>query len=215
MNSALAATKYNRPGRYGRFEAQYRPAGEKRGEWTEGRLAPHVQAAFTRISRRQLEDREHERDEEAQRGQHPEPDGGRSCRRRGRDPAQAEGGDEVEEDEVANAEDTAKASSGWHDRLRASGHGRSTAGFKPACQLSTTVTSDVPVQTDRVEQHGLEQHLQRHLTLQPRVGGAIHLAHDGSCPRCDTLLRRRRGARRFRRSRSGDQDETQAGPRGF
>ena len=150
----VAGGEEQQPGKVRQVRGPVAPAGEKRGKGAECRFAPQVHAAFTGMARRQLEDREHERNEETQRAQHPEPHGAGSCRRRRGHPAQAEAGDEVEEDEVTNAEDAGQASRGRHDRLRASGHGRSTTGFRPACQLS----DDGHQRRPRFATAGVEQH---------------------------------------------------------
>ena len=84
----------------------------KAGERAEGALAPDVEAAFFGVARRQLEHGEHQRHEEAERRRHPDDDGAWSRRRRRGHPPEAECRDDVEQQEVGEAEGAAKLRSG-------------------------------------------------------------------------------------------------------
>ena len=86
-----------------------RPARDETREWTEGALAPDVQTAFIRIARRELEHGEDERDKETRAADDPQDDGARAGDCGCGDPAQAQCRDEIEEDEVAEAERAAEA----------------------------------------------------------------------------------------------------------
>src|SRR5262249_48659157 len=110
------------------------PASDERSERPEGPFAPDVDAAFLRIARRQLEHGEDERHEQAERGDDPDDQRAGPGRGGRRNPAQAEAGDQVEKEEVAEAEDASKLSHGFcaRQRLSTDTNRVSTGGSSPA-----------------------------------------------------------------------------------
>ena len=108
MKSALAAREVQQAREVRQVRSPVRPAGDERGERAERLLAPDVEPALLRIARRQLEDGEDERHEEAERRDHPDDERARARGGGRRDPAEAEAGDDVEEEQVAEAEGFAK-----------------------------------------------------------------------------------------------------------
>src|SRR5262249_16939410 len=80
----------------------------ERGRWTKRTFGPHINAALLRITRRELQRREDERYEQANGGDDPDDQRAWSGCGSRRDPAQTEGGDDVEEEEVAESERAAQ-----------------------------------------------------------------------------------------------------------
>ena len=80
-----------------------RPGRHEAGEISEGAFAPDVEPAFVGIARRKLEHRERQRRVETEPRSDPDDDGTRSGGSGGRDPAQADAGDHVEQQQVAEA----------------------------------------------------------------------------------------------------------------
>src|SRR6202040_1275294 len=92
------------------------PAGDESRKFAESAFAPHVEAAFLRVARGKLHHGKRER--KIERAPCDQPDYDRACADGGGggDPAQADAGDDVEEDEVAEAQRAAGAIRGG--RLR-------------------------------------------------------------------------------------------------
>ena len=80
------------------------PRCHKAGKFAVGFAGPDVEAAFLRIAGRKLEYAAGEGKEEPKKGQHPYRDGRLSRGGRGRDPAQAEAADDIEENNIAETE---------------------------------------------------------------------------------------------------------------
>src|SRR5580704_2157483 len=81
------------------------PGGHEAGEISEGTLAPDIEAAFTGIAGRKLEHGKCERSVEADPCADPNDDGTGTGRGGGGDPAKADAGYHVEQNQVAKAED--------------------------------------------------------------------------------------------------------------
>ena len=85
------------------------PTGDESGKFSEGALAPDVEAAFLRIARRKFHHGKRERKIKRAPGDQPDYNG--TCADGGGrgDPAQADAGDDVEEDQVAKTHRAARA----------------------------------------------------------------------------------------------------------
>src|ERR1700682_1609094 len=94
------------------------PGGDEAGEIAEAALAPDVEAAFLGVTGRKLDDRKHQWNIKAEPGGDPDGDGAGAGAAGGGDPAQADGGYDVEQDEVDETHDA-----GW----------MSACGFFRAC----------------------------------------------------------------------------------
>ena len=82
------------------------PGGHEAGEVSEGAFAPDVEAAFAGIAGRKLENGKCERRIEAEPGADPDDDRTGASGGGGGDPAQADAGDHVEQNEIAETKHT-------------------------------------------------------------------------------------------------------------
>ena len=101
----VAGGEIEHGGKVGQVAGPVDPAGEECREVAEGALGPEVQAAFLRIARGEFHDAQRQRNEDGEQADDPDDDGTGADAGGDRDPAQAQGGDHVEHDEVAEAED--------------------------------------------------------------------------------------------------------------
>src|SRR4029077_5792874 len=85
------------------------PGGHEAGEISEGALAPDIESTFTGIAGRKLEHRKCERGVEAKPCADPNDDGTGTSGGGGGDPAKADAGYYVEQNQVAKAEDAFRA----------------------------------------------------------------------------------------------------------
>ncbi len=85
------------------------PGGHEAGEISEGALAPDVESAFAGIAGRKLQHGKGERHVEAEPGANPDDDGTGAGGGGGGDPAQADAGDYIEQNEIAEAEHALRA----------------------------------------------------------------------------------------------------------
>ena len=81
-----------------------RPGGHEAGEIAESALAPDVEAPFVRVAGREFHDGKRERQVEEEPRTDPDDDRTGARRGGGSDPAQADAGDGVEENQIAEAE---------------------------------------------------------------------------------------------------------------
>ena len=79
------------------------PRRHEAGEISEGALAPDIKPAFIRIARRKFQHRKRQRRVETQPGADPDDDRTRPGGRGGCDPAQADAGDHIKQNQVAEA----------------------------------------------------------------------------------------------------------------
>ncbi len=91
-------------GEVGKVAGPVSPAGHEAGEISEGALAPDVESAFAGITGRELEHRERERRVEAEPRADPDDDRTGTGGGSGGDPAQADAGDHVKQNQIAEAE---------------------------------------------------------------------------------------------------------------
>ena len=80
------------------------PAREEAGKVAESALDPYVHASLLRIARGEFHDAERQRDKDGEQADDPDDDGTGPGAGGDGDPAQAEGGDHVEHDEVAETQ---------------------------------------------------------------------------------------------------------------
>ncbi len=85
------------------------PGGDESGEVTEGVFGPNVDATLARVAGRKFDDRKCERRVENQPRTDPDDDRAGTCRCSGRDPAQADAGDHVEQQQITKAESFSRA----------------------------------------------------------------------------------------------------------
>ena len=82
------------------------PGGHEAGEVSEGAFAPDVESAFAGIAGRKFENGKGERRVEAEPGANPDDNGTRTGGGGGGDPAQADAGNHVKQNQIAEAENT-------------------------------------------------------------------------------------------------------------
>src|SRR6185437_270314 len=104
-------------------------------ERAEGLLGPNVEAAFVGEARRKLVDDERAGDEEEERGEHPEADRGGAVVSGGGDPAGAEDGGDVEQQDVPEAHGLAQL--GFGGGRIGGGKGHAVTCWI-ACELKST-----------------------------------------------------------------------------
>ena len=85
----------------GEIARPVRPRGHEPGEVAKGALAPHIESALVRIARGEFQHRKRQRRVEAQPGPNPDDDRTRARGRRRRNPAQADAGDYIKQQQVA------------------------------------------------------------------------------------------------------------------
>ena len=93
-------------GEVGKIAGPVGPSRHETGEVSEGVFAPDVEATFAGIAGGKFQDGECERGVEAEPGADPDDDGAGSGSGGGGDPAQADAGDDIEQNEIAEAEHT-------------------------------------------------------------------------------------------------------------
>src|SRR6202020_1219979 len=89
----------------GQVASPVRPGGNEAGEIAKSTFAPDVNSAFVGIARRELDYRERQRRVENKPRADPDDDGTGAGRGRRRNPAQADAGDHVEQNQVAESHD--------------------------------------------------------------------------------------------------------------
>ncbi len=103
------------------------PAGDEAVKFAEGFLGPDVEAAFVRKAGGEFDDDQCGGNEEKYGGENPERDGGGAVVRGGSDPARAEDGGDVEEEDIPEAHDAAELGFGvcWAADVGWAAEGRS------------------------------------------------------------------------------------------
>jgi len=114
-------------GEVGEIADPVHPGGEKAGLFAESNFSPNVEAAFGGIARREMDYGESKRNVEEEPGGEPDGEGGRAVAGGGGDPAEADAGDYVKEDEVAKAHDAGRSAFGER-RSRGQGEEASRGG---------------------------------------------------------------------------------------
>src|SRR5580698_4342688 len=102
----VAGSEVEDGGEVGKVAGPVSPGGHEAGEVAEGTLAPDVESAFMGIAGGEFEHRKCERHVEAEPGADPDDDGTGAGGGSGGDPAQADAGDDVKQNEVAESEHT-------------------------------------------------------------------------------------------------------------
>ena len=101
----IAGGEVENGGEVGEVADPVHPGGEEAGLFAKGDLGPDVEAAFGGVARGEVDDGEGEGDVEKEPREEPDDERGRAVAGGGGDPAEADAGDDVEEEEVAKAHD--------------------------------------------------------------------------------------------------------------